>query len=152
MTKLPVTVPSLASNSGARGKSETLKAGTVTRILPARVAPRLAIRTSCRNTTWPVTSNRLSHRAARASPKQHFVAARIAGRNSRESGRCGGTLPKNTPWVVGLKTEVEEQGSDPEFRIQRETSFALRLICVPDNATETGHVFLVSSACSLNLA
>src|SRR2546425_13272361 len=95
----------------ARHSTRTGKQALSTRILPARVAPRLAIRTSCRNTTWPVTSNRLSHRAARASPKQHFVAARIAGRNSRESGRCGGTLPKNTPGVVGLKTEVEEQGS-----------------------------------------
>src|ERR1700730_4122113 len=32
------------------------------------------------------------------------------------------------------------------------TSFALRLICVPDNATETGQVFFVNSACSLNFA
>gem|GEM_PF-5327719 len=40
------------------------------RILAARVASRLAIRTSCRNTTWPASSSRLSHPAARVSPKE----------------------------------------------------------------------------------
>src|SRR6266536_2868592 len=32
------------------------------------------------------------------------------------------------------------------------TNFASRLICVPARATETGQVFFVSSACSLNFA
>src|SRR6266446_8739883 len=44
------------------------------------------------------------------------------------------------------------KGGRQKLGIQLETSFALRLICVPDNATDTGQVFFVSSACSLNFA